>query len=206
MKKNCYVSEGIENLFFMKKKQINWWPYQAFKSLESFGLIMWEMKKYCLESRSREISYMKYVNERRTGLVTFCVETAFCNGLLKERYKEGQKWQEDKEEDVGSYWMTLRKGEDTLIWRRKLWIALCEELALEEVLDLSQGRLLNEYHLKTLSYKYPLKKSRVHTSNMLWWLSSKRNSFITFIHYLCDTMLGRTLIHIYGTLMISALS
>jgi hypothetical protein len=46
------------------------------------------MKKYCLESRSREISYMKYVNGRRTGLVTFYVETAFYNGLLKERYKE----------------------------------------------------------------------------------------------------------------------
>jgi hypothetical protein len=45
------------------------------------------MKKYCLESRSREISYMKYVNGRRTGLVTFYVETAFYNGLLKERYK-----------------------------------------------------------------------------------------------------------------------
>jgi len=58
---------------------------------------------------------MKYVNERLTGLVTFCVETAFYNGLLKERYKGGQKLQEDKEEDVGSYWMTLRKGEDTLI-------------------------------------------------------------------------------------------
>jgi len=28
--------------------------------------------------------------------------------------------QEDEEEDVGSYWMTLRKGEDTLIWWRKL--------------------------------------------------------------------------------------
>jgi hypothetical protein len=28
---------------------------------------------------------MKYVNGRRTGLVTFCVETAFYNGLLKER-------------------------------------------------------------------------------------------------------------------------
>ena len=35
------------------------------------------------------ISYMKYVNGRRTGLVTFCVETAFYNALLKERYKEG---------------------------------------------------------------------------------------------------------------------
>jgi hypothetical protein len=47
------------------------------------------MKKYYLESRSRGISYMKYVyvNGRQTGLVTFCVETAFYNGLLKERYK-----------------------------------------------------------------------------------------------------------------------
>jgi hypothetical protein len=35
------------------------------------------------------ISYMKYVNGRRTGLVTLCVETDFYNGLLKERYKEG---------------------------------------------------------------------------------------------------------------------
>jgi len=47
------------------------------------------MKKYCLESRSRGISYTKYVNGRRTGLVTFCVETALYNGLLKERYKGG---------------------------------------------------------------------------------------------------------------------
>jgi len=57
--------------------------------LLSVGLIMWEIKKYCLESRSRGISYMKYVKGRRTGLVTFCVETAFYNGLLKERYKGG---------------------------------------------------------------------------------------------------------------------
>jgi ribosomal protein S26 len=46
------------------------------------------MKMYCLESRSRGISYMKYVNGRRIGLVTFCIETAFYNGLLKEREKE----------------------------------------------------------------------------------------------------------------------
>jgi len=45
------------------------------------------MKMYCLESRSRGISYKKHVNGRRTGLVTFCVETAFYTGLLKERYK-----------------------------------------------------------------------------------------------------------------------
>jgi hypothetical protein len=45
------------------------------------------MKKCCVESRNRGISYMKYLNGRRTGLVTFCVESAFYNGLLKERYK-----------------------------------------------------------------------------------------------------------------------
>jgi len=32
---------------------------------------------------------MKYVNGRLTGLVTFCVETAFYNGLLKEIFKGG---------------------------------------------------------------------------------------------------------------------
>jgi hypothetical protein len=42
-----------------------------------------------LESRSREISCMKYVNGMRTELVTFYVKTAFYNGLLKERYKGG---------------------------------------------------------------------------------------------------------------------
>jgi hypothetical protein len=47
------------------------------------------MKKYYLESRSTRISSMKYENGRLTGLVTFCVETAFYNGLLKERQKEG---------------------------------------------------------------------------------------------------------------------
>jgi hypothetical protein len=57
--------------------------------MNTVGLIMREIKKYGLESRSREISYMKYANGRRTGLVTFCVENAFYNGLLKERYKGG---------------------------------------------------------------------------------------------------------------------
>jgi len=67
------------------------------KHLESFE--MWRRRRmekiswtdhvrnemYYLELRSRGISYMKYVNAKRTGLVTFCVETAFYNGLLKER-------------------------------------------------------------------------------------------------------------------------
>jgi hypothetical protein len=33
--------------------------------------------------------------------------------LLKEISRDGYKWREDEEEDVSSYWMTLRKREDT---------------------------------------------------------------------------------------------
>jgi len=43
------------------------------------------MKKYYLQPRNRGISYMKLVNGRRTRLVTFCLETAFYNRLLKVR-------------------------------------------------------------------------------------------------------------------------
>jgi hypothetical protein len=35
--------------------------------------------------------------------------------VIKRKIKEGYKCQEGEEEDVGSYWMTLRKGEDTHI-------------------------------------------------------------------------------------------
>ena len=52
---------------------------------DSYNRIMLEMKKCYLESMSRAISYTKQVNGRLTGLVAFCVETAFYNGLLKER-------------------------------------------------------------------------------------------------------------------------
>ena len=40
-----------------------------------------------VSNSGRLIFSMKYANGRRTGLVTFCVETAFYNGLLKERCK-----------------------------------------------------------------------------------------------------------------------
>jgi len=67
------------------------------------------------------------------------------NCLLKQVVEgkiKGHKWQEDKEEGVRSYWTTFRTGDDTVNWRRKLWIALCEGTVLQEALDLSFDRLL----------------------------------------------------------------
>ena len=45
--------------------------------------------------------------------------------------------------------MTLRTGEDILIWRRRLWIALHGGIVLEEALDLSSDRILNEWIYRT---------------------------------------------------------
>ena len=46
---------------------------------------------YYSESRSRGISYMKYVNGRRTGLVTFCVETAFYKRVIEGKLQGGDR-------------------------------------------------------------------------------------------------------------------
>ena len=64
-------------------------------------------------------------------------------------------WQVDEEEDVRSYWITLRAGEDTLIWKRRLWIALCGGIVLEEALDLSSDRLLNNKNKAAGAWRWP---------------------------------------------------
>jgi hypothetical protein len=45
------------------------------------------------------------------------------------------KMTEDEEEYVSRYWMTLKKRKDTGNLKRKPWIALCGEIAVEECMD-----------------------------------------------------------------------
>ena len=60
-----------------------------------------------------------------------------------EGKKEGRiEVTEDEEEDVSSYYMTLRKGEDTGNWKIEHYMALCGELALEEATDLSSEYMM----------------------------------------------------------------
>jgi hypothetical protein len=48
------------------------------------------------------------------------------------------------EEDVISYWMTVRKRGDTGNRKKSHQIALCAELALNEAMDLSRDCVTNE--------------------------------------------------------------
>ena len=45
--------------------------------------------------------------------------------------------------------MTLRTGQDNLILKRRLWIALCGGIVLEEALDLSSDSILNNNNAKS---------------------------------------------------------
>jgi hypothetical protein len=117
------------------------------------------MKKYYLESRSRGISYMKYVNGRRTGLVTFCVETAFCNGLLKERYKEGievtgrrgirrRKLLDDLQERRG-YYHLKEEALDRTMWRARFgrgFGPVVRQTAKKKIMDLTKGNFIHNSH------------------------------------------------------------
>jgi len=50
--------------------------------------------------------------------------------------------------------MTWRTGEDTVIWRRELYVALCGGIVLEEALDLSSDRTLNEWTIFLCTNEY----------------------------------------------------
>jgi hypothetical protein len=58
--------------------------------------------------------------------------------------------------------MTLRTGEDTVIWRRKLQIALCGGIVLEEALDLSSERILNDMYGPLQTHQEVGKFSHLH--------------------------------------------
>jgi hypothetical protein len=66
---------------------------------------------------------MKYVNGRRIGLVTFCVETALYNGVIEGKVKEGtevtrrrRKLLNDLEERRG-YSHLKEEALDCTMWR-----------------------------------------------------------------------------------------
>ena len=64
-----------------------------------------EQRNILHEIRKRKANWIGYIL-RRNYLLKLVIE-----GKIKGRWK----WQEDEEEDVRSYWMTLRTGDDTLI-------------------------------------------------------------------------------------------
>ena len=111
----------------------------------SVGPITWEMKK-CYLRVNEQRNILHEIRKRKANWIGhFLRRKCLLKQVIEGKITGKWKWQEDEEEDVRSYWMTLRTGEDILIWRRRLWIALCGGIVLEEALDLSSDRILNEW-------------------------------------------------------------
>lgn len=70
---------------------------------------MWNIRTYDIALRRNDIAYIQYNEGKLTAFITFCVETAFQNALLKESYRDRNK----EEEEVSSSCMTVRTKDDT---------------------------------------------------------------------------------------------
>jgi hypothetical protein len=84
---------------------------QLDRSCEKWGSIIWvkEQRNIVHEISKRKANWIDHILRRN------CFLQRVIEGKIKREYK----WQEDEEEDIGSYWMTIGRGEETLIWRRK---------------------------------------------------------------------------------------
>jgi len=65
-----------------------------------------------------------------------------------------ERWKE-KEKDVINYWMTSMKGGNTGNLQRKHWITFSGEVASQETIDLSYGRLGNDDEEHNISIGIP---------------------------------------------------
>ena len=74
-----------------------------------------EQRNILHEIRKRKANWIGHIL-RRNCLLQRALEGKIQGGIeVTGRQGRRRRRQEDKEEGVGSYWMTLRKGEDTLI-------------------------------------------------------------------------------------------
>ena len=135
-KKNLFTSTMDLNLRKKLVKCYIWsmalygaetWTFRAAeqKNLESFEMWCWRMMENWTDHVRNEEVLLR-VNEQRNILHEIrkrkakwigCILRRNC--LLKQviegKIKGREKWQVDEEEEVGSFWMTLRTGEDSLI-------------------------------------------------------------------------------------------
>jgi hypothetical protein len=90
--------------------------------------------------------------------------------------KEEWKSREDEDEDVSSYCINSCKREDTENWKRKHWIPRCGDLALQDAMNLSHGRLQNEWG--TLCHAMPTGVSKMHTASYCSFCAKNRPTHI----------------------------
>ena len=69
----------------------------------SVGPIMWEMKKYYLRVKEQR-NILHEISKRKANWIGHILHRNYLlQRVIEGKLKRGYKWQEDEEEDVGSY-------------------------------------------------------------------------------------------------------
>jgi len=119
---------------------------------------VWE-NKWCIASRRRGITYIKWNKGRLTGLVTSCVETTLLKKQLKEWSVEWQRWGEEDEECISNYLKLETEARDRTLWRTDLrrvcWTVVRQKVASQLswywqcCVNVLQSSLINSVDLRS---------------------------------------------------------
>jgi len=126
LRSNCNMStsrpstQATQGLFFTVLLGLYFTPLQAYEYLEAPFTIA--DPAYGSKFSLWQQNFTDYTQLLSTSLISppmpFFVPR--CVVTFSFPLHSLQKWKEDEEEGVRSYWMTLRTGEDTVNWRRTL--------------------------------------------------------------------------------------
>jgi hypothetical protein len=99
-------------------------------------------REHAIRSQTTEIilsshKIYKIKRTRATWIGHILRRNCLLKHVIEGKIEERIEVTKNEEEDISTYWMPLRKYEDTEHRKRKHQIALCGELALEEATDLS---------------------------------------------------------------------
>jgi hypothetical protein len=97
------------------KKQLKCFEMWCWRRMEKISWTDHVRNEDVLLRVKEQKNILHEINKRKANWIGhILLRNRLLRQVIAEKIK-GYKWQEDEEEDVGSYWMTLRKGQDTLI-------------------------------------------------------------------------------------------
>ena len=122
--------EETSNILHLEYSFVWCWNFNTTESRsESFEMWCWRgveiiwtnhMRNEVLQRVKEERNILQTIKWRKSNWIghIFC-RNCLLNHIIAGKMEEGWVWREDKEEDVSSYCMTLRKPEDTGKWKKK---------------------------------------------------------------------------------------
>ena len=118
--KVLYVAE-IWTLLAVDQKHLQSYEMSCLRMMEKNSWTEHVMNEEVLLRVKDQRNTLHEISKWKTNFIGHILRTnCLLQWVIEGKIKGGQKWMEGEEEEVGNYWMTLRKGKDDIIWRKNL--------------------------------------------------------------------------------------